>query len=387
VIPYADSLYFHILIYPALLALLLGGTGRLSWRWVAAINLAMLGVQYSVSAGIAEDSVRKIWVVAGYGLFQWLVAALFLRQRSRGASRAAFRLAIAASLLPLILVKFVPLPAVLSYVGFLGISYVTFRSLDVIICVQDRLIRSLPLARFVTFILFFPTVSSGPLDRYTRFVKDCERQRTRREWLKDVDSAVPRFFRGLLYKFILGTLVKQYWLDPVSGREGLVAAISYMYGYTAYLFFDLAGYSALAIGVSYLLGIHTPENFNRPFLARDIVDFWNRWHMTLSAWFRDHVYMRFIMAAMRGRWFRSRLVLSCVGFYVSFGLMGVWHGTATHYMVYGAYHATLLSLQTILTHYRKPDAAPGGWARHTASVVLTFHLVAFGLLIFSGRLG
>ena len=73
-----------------------------------------------------------------------------------------------------------------------------------------------------------------------------------------------------------------------------------MYAYSLYLFFDFAGYTAFAIGVGYLFGIHTPENFQRPFLARDIRDFWNRWHISLSWWFRDHVYMRFVMAASDG---------------------------------------------------------------------------------------
>ena len=79
-----------------------------------------------------------------------------------------------------------------------------------------------------------------------------------------------------------------------------------MYAYSGYLFFDFAGYSAFAIGFSYLLGIQTPENFRRPFLSVNIKEFWTRWHITLSFWFRDFVYMRFMLAAIRGKWFRSK---------------------------------------------------------------------------------
>src|SRR5262252_8402511 len=112
----------------------------------------------------------------------------------------------------------------------------------------------------------------------------------------------------------IAALIKQYWLDAVEGGHGFANTVSYMYAYSLYLFFDFAGYSAFAIGVSYLFGVHTPENFRRPFLASDIRDFWNRWHMSLSFWFRDHVYMRFVMAATRHGWFGDRHVGAYIGF-------------------------------------------------------------------------
>lgn len=387
-IPYTESLYFSLLLYLAIAAIALGLAERLSWRWVVAINVAMLAVQYASRIGLASPAtVRTIWIVTGYGVAQWLIATLFLRLRGGSNSRWRFRAVLVVSLLPLLVVKFLG-DLGSSYIGFLGISYATFRALDVLIGVQDRLIKSLPPGRYFTYLLFFPTISAGPIDRYNRFVADTARHRTRGQFLQDLDGAVHRVFRGLLYKFILATLVKQYWLDPASTGTGLLSIVSYMYAYACFLFFDFAGYSAFAIAFSYLLGIHTQENFNRPFLATNIVDFWNRWHITLSTWFRDHVYMRFIMAAMRGRWFGSKLAMSCAGFYVSFGLMGVWHGTELRYLVYGLYHATLLAGHTVLTDYRRRHprvrrALP--W--NLEGIVITFHLVAFGLLIFSGRLG
>ena len=106
---------------------------------------------------------------------------------------------------------------------------------------------------------------------------------------------------GFLYKFILAALIKQYWLDVAVTGNDFFSILSYMYAYSLYLFFDFAGYSAFAIGFSYLFGIHTPENFNRPFLAHNIRDFWDRWHISLSEWFRDHVYSRFVFAAIKGQ--------------------------------------------------------------------------------------
>jgi membrane protein involved in D-alanine export len=385
-IPYADSLYFSALACLAAAAIVLGLTGRLTWRWVVAMNATMLAFQYG--AYPTAESVREVWVVLAHAACEWGVTVLFLRARRRGKSVFAFRAALGAALLPLVIVKVAPLGLAASYLGFLGISYVTFRSVDVVICIQDGLITTLPAGRYFTFLLFFPTISAGPIDRFNRFRADTERHRTRAEFVADLDQAVQHLFRGLLYKFVLAAVIKQYWLDPVAPGPGAASVLSYMYAYTFYLFFDFAGYSAFAIGTGFVFGIRTPENFNRPFLAGNIVEFWNRWHITLSFWFRDHVYMRFVMAALRGRWFKSRLVMSCAAFYVSFGLMGVWHGLEPRYLVYGLYHATMLSAYTVLVERRRRLGPRPRHAVHAVGAKLqTFHMVAFGLLIFSGRLG
>jgi membrane protein involved in D-alanine export len=161
----------------------------------------------------------------------------------------------------------------------------------------------------------------------------------------------------------------------------------HMYAYSFYLFFDFAGYSAFAIGLSYLFGIHRPENFNRPFPARNIRDFWNRWHISLSTWLRDHVYMRFVLAATQGRWFGNKHITSYLGFLLSFGLMGLWHGTAAHYLLYGLYHATLIIGHDIFIRWNKARKLWGdGPIWQTAGVAITFNMVCFGFLLFSGYL-
>jgi membrane protein involved in D-alanine export len=238
------------------------------------------------------------------------------------------------------------------------------------------------------FLFFFPTISAGPIDRYRRFLTDWRKKRTRAEFLGDLDCAVHRFFRGLFYKFIVAALIKQHWLEPAARSGSFGALLSYMYAYSFYLFFDFAGYSAFAISLSYLFGIHTPENFRQPFLARNIRDFWNRWHITLSFWFRDHVYMRFLLAAARGKWFRSLNTAAILGYFLAFGLMGLWHGIELHYIVYGFYQATLLSGFHIFSDWNKSRHYwREGFLSNALAVFITFHFVCFGLLIFSGRIG
>ena len=257
-----------------------------------------------------------------------------------------------------------------------------------IIGIQDSVITSIAPLQYLTFLLFFPTISSGPIDRYNRFAEDWKRDRSRDEVLQDLDKAIHRIFTAFLYKFILAALIKQYWLDPVSQGTGIVTIASYMYAYTFYLFFDFAGYSLFAIGFSYIFGVHTPDNFNRPFLSRDIRDFWNRWHMSLSFWFRDHIYNRFVFAALKGKWFKNRYTASYLGYILTMGLMGIWHGTDLHYIVYGFYHGILLAVTTWLDRRYKGNRLLNDkrFVWQGASILLTFHLIAFSLLIFSGRL-
>jgi membrane protein involved in D-alanine export len=398
VTPYADFLYFGVLLYVAVPSVLYGIAGSLAGRlrlsrvWIVAATALMLVIQYSTPQTLwpgAPDwmTSREIWLVAGYGLAQWGIARAFLAIRQRAKSRPALYTALVLALAPLVAVKFVPLFTPSYTLGFLGISYVTFRSLDVIICVQDGLISSLPIVQYLAYLLFFPTISSGPVDRYRRFALDWNRDRSRAEFLQDLDEAIHHIFRGLLYKFILAALIKQYWMDPVAQGTRALDIASYMYAYSFYLFFDFAGYSAFAVGLSYLLGIHTPENFRLPFLARNIRDFWDRWHISLSWWFRDHIYMRFVLAATKGHWFKNRYVASYLGFVVTMGLMGLWHGTAWHYIIYGLYHGTLLAGHDAFARWNKQRGLVGqGRLWQATSIFATFNAVCFGLLIFSGRL-
>jgi membrane protein involved in D-alanine export len=266
-------------------------------------------------------------------------------------------------------------------------SYATFRALDVLFSIHDGVIKTLSPVKYLAFLLFFPTISSGPIDRYRRFTQDYDHRRTRAEFLNDLDIAVDRIFRGFLYKFILAALIRTYWMDRLENAHGPSHLTSYMYAYSLHLFFDFAGYSAFAIGLSYLFGIHSPENFDRPFLSRNIRDFWTRWHISLSFWFRDHIYMRFLIAATKGKWFKGRHTASYLGLWLTFGLMGVWHGIQPHYLLYGAYHAALLcGYDTFARWNKQMKRWPDTRAWRIANVVITFHVVCFGLLIFSGKL-
>ena len=414
--PYVDLLYFAVLLYPIVPALILGVLGRLRIWYVLAATVAMLLVQYGDPLGTGTAT-GLTWLGA-FTVYETAVILCFAFVRRRGRFTAVYYGAVVAVLLPLIAVKLYPLLAAHGWVtmpapphlgtpatapavagvpkpsaavtdtfGFLGVSYLTFRFLDVVIGLQDGLFGTPGLATLLTYVLFFPCVSSGPIDRYRRFVADAAEPPRPGAYLMDVDAAIYRIAQGFLYKFILAHQIYHLWLQPLSGLRDPRHMVLYAYAYTLYLFFDFAGYSAFAIGAGRFFGIRTPENFNAPFLSRNFKDFWNRWFITLSWFLRDHVYMRFVLGATRRRWFRNRYTASYIGYLLTFAAMGFWHGLVAHYIVYGLYHGTMLVANDWLARWnQRHKLLPDNGLTRGISVLVTFHLVCFGMLIFSGHL-
>ena len=315
--------------------------------------------------------------------WQIWVPFAFLRWKSN----RTFYVAMLLTLLPLLTNRLMPFVSHESVFGYLGISYVTFRALDVIFSIRDGVVKSLAPGQLFAFLFFMPTVSSGPIDRYRRFGQDWVKERTRAEFLDDLDFAIQRVMRGFLYKFIIAAQMDTHLRVPLLKVAGFWGYAGYMYVYTFYLFFDFAGYSAFAVGVSRLMGIKSPENFSLPFLARNIRDFWTRWHISLSFWFRDHIHMRFQLAAMKGKWFKGKHTASYLGLFLTFGLMGVWHGLTAYYILYGMYHAVLLCGYDVFARWNKTAKVwgDGPWWR-ALNIGITFHVIALGMLLFSGRL-
>ncbi len=377
-------LYLLIPLGPAALFGLLKAPGRVRSTWLLLSTIGMLWLILKPRSALYEAGLFLIC--------EWILVRGYLVLRTKGFKQAGlYYSVIGLSLLPLALVKFSPYLDISSFwhrpVGFLGISYVTFRIVGIIIEIRDSLIKDITFFDFFSFVLFFPTLTSGPIDRYRRFKQDLDKPLDRREYSSLAVEGLNHIFRGFLYKFIIAYLINSYWLHPLSGTFGFSATWNYMYAYSFYLFFDFAGYSAFAVGVSYLLGIKTPENFDKPFLAKNIKDFWNRWHITLSFWFRDFIYMRFVLFATKKKWFRNRSTVSYVGYLLLFLLMGIWHGTQLHFLVYGLFHAAMMIGYEVLDKQNKKYKF---WRRGPVwdgfAIVITVQLVMFSFLIFSGRL-
>lgn len=270
--------------------------------------------------------------------------------------------------------------------AFIGISYMSFKTIQIMIEISDGLIKErISIIDYIQFLLFFPTVSSGPIDRSRRFRVDIKERMPRDEYLELAGVGVYRVVLGLLYKVVLSTYSYHY-LVTLPNFGSLEYSVKYMYLYTLYLFFDFAGYSLMAVGSSNILGVQTPMNFNKPFLSIDIKDFWNRWHITLSTWLRDFVFSRVFMEATKKKRFKKRLNTAMYAYMVNMLLMGFWHGLTISYIVYGAYHGILMAgfeyYQKKSKFYKKNKNKV--WYK-VCSWFITINLVIFGLYIFSGE--
>lgn len=380
---YSSFLFFIIVGVLLLPTIVLGLMGKRFRVYNLIISVIILALIFSAE----EEGFISLIV---YTIFQLALIKGYLAYRLKWNNSYVFYLAVILSIVPLILSKTLPFLSTDNWASFLGISYLTFKAVQVIIEIRDGLIKEQPPTyRLAYFMLFFPSISSGPIDRYRRFTKDEEKVWSSTEYQSLLNKGIHKIFIGFLYKFIIGYMVNTYFLMKLNfiTDNPIMYDWLYMYGYSMYLFFDFAGYTAFAVGISYMMGIQTPENFNKPFLSRNIKDFWNRWHMSLSFWFRDYVFMRFILLMTKKKWIKNKMFVSNLGYTLLFLLMGVWHGLAIQYIVYGLYHAFVMTCYNFFEKWNKKHKKwPTNKFTIVVSIVITFHVICFGFYIFSGQL-
>ncbi|MDR0817873.1 MAG: D-alanyl-lipoteichoic acid biosynthesis protein DltB [Clostridiales Family XIII bacterium] len=389
--PYASPYYFILFaaaVIPVVIMQMLGK--RCEW-YQALLTIFFLSVSFggpNIEQGIA---------LVCYIIYQTVIQSAYFAYRKKRNNTFVFIAAVIFAIIPLFLIKLTEIVPDgtkdrLSLIGFLGISYLTFKAVQVVIETRDGLISDFRLWHYIRFLTFWPTISAGPIDRYRRFVPELTAPADKMRYAELFGRGVRHIFTGFLYNYIIAFLIGRFVLPVVSdyalhGGNILAGTIGYMYVYSAYLFFDFAGYSRMAIGVSYLLGYETPPNFNLPFLSYNIKDFWNRWHMSLSFWFRDYIYMRLLMTFIKKKVFKSRIVTSNICYFALFLLMGAWHGFTWYYIAYGLYHATLICLTDVWLRFKKKHTGiPSGRLTHIVAVFLTIQAVCISFLIFSGFL-
>ncbi|MEG2214500.1 MAG: MBOAT family O-acyltransferase [Oscillospiraceae bacterium] len=219
----------------------------------------------------------------------------------------------------------------------LGISFYTFRGISYILDVKrgdtppERNFLSLAL-----YIAFLPQLLSGPIARYSSMSADII---DRRETLSDAAEGMTRFCFGLAKKLLIADALGPL-ADAVFAAPGLTLSLAWIgaIAYTLQIYFDFSGYSDMAIGLARVFGFSTAENFNYPYTARSVTDFWRRWHISLSSWFRDYLYIP--LGGNRCGGARQLLNL-----FIVWGLTGLWHGAATNFLLWGLYYALLLACE------------------------------------------
>ena len=297
------------------------------------------------------------------------------RSTRSGLRRLLITLSIALNIGLIASVKYLP---VLPWVLPLALSFYGFQSLTYTIDIYRR--DATPAGSYLAYLAsasFFPTTVAGPITRLSTLWP----QWSKREMLSAENGGKALFLigLGLVKKLLIADFLGESLVNRVfdlpklySGAEVLAAA----YGYALQLYYDFSGYTDIALGSALLLGITLPPNFNRPYAAENISDFWRRWHMSFSNWLRDYLY--FSLPGLRSRW----KVFAYLNLVITMMLGGLWHGAGWTFLAWGAWHGVGLAGHRwwqALRGKRKPS--PAAWARF-ARAFLTFHFVLIGWIFF-----
>jgi D-alanyl-lipoteichoic acid acyltransferase DltB (MBOAT superfamily) len=259
-----------------------------------------------------------------------------------------------------------------------GISFYTFQSISYSIDVyRGRLAVERNFVRYALFVAFFPQLIAGPIVRAV----DLLPQIPRRPFLaaEQVGRGLFLIATGLLKKVVVADFLAINLVDRVFEVPGFYSSLEMLlglYGYTMQVYMDFSAYSDIAIGSALLLGFRLPENFNRPYLATSIADFWRRWHITLSSWLREYLY--FPLGGSRGTSLQTYRNL-----FITFVLIGLWHGADWTFVVYGCLHAVGMCVDRYVrvTVRKRQKVALTAWGR-TWRVLLTLHFVVLARIFF-----
>lgn len=262
----------------------------------------------------------------------------------------------------------------------IGISFFTFQSMSYIIDVYRRQMPATrSLTDFAFFVSFFPTLLAGPILRARTFLPQLRQPIHITHQM--MGSGTWFIIMGLFKKCIISDYISQNFVSRIFDNPALYSGLENLlgvYGYALQLYCDFSGYSDMAIGIALWMGFSLPPNFRAPYKSDSITDFWRRWHISLSSWLRDYLYI-----SMGGnRCSRWRMYFNQ---FMTMLLGGLWHGASWNFVIWGSVHGVALCLhkawQQLLGHDKHYH--PTG-LRRVLAVVLTFHLVCFSWLFFAG---
>ena len=263
---------------------------------------------------------------------------------------------------------FIELPPVIA------ISFLTFHVLSYVIDVYDRKLKpTTDLVDILLYVSFFPHLVAGPIVRAAKFLA----QTTHPSSPADIKLAQSVFLivGGLFKKVVIANYLSTDFVDNVFRNPTDFSSLDLLLGTYAYglqIYCDFSAYTDIAIGIASLLGYEFPQNFNQPYRALSVQDFWRRWHITLSTWLRDYLYIRALGGNRRGR------VRTYVNLIVTMGLGGLWHGASGKFVVWGLLHGAALAVERALGLADAPRSRLGA----ALAWLITFHFVCFAWVFF-----
>jgi D-alanyl-lipoteichoic acid acyltransferase DltB (MBOAT superfamily) len=281
-------------------------------------------------------------------------------------------------------------------VQVIGLSYMLFKFIHVLVDQREKQLAPISFVTYASYQLSFFTLLAGPLQRYHDFY---------RFWNEIDTGAVDGSVTLLSWNRILTGCIKMGVVAPLASsafehaNDALASPVGpgtigwflvFFYSYPLYLYFNFAGYTDVAIGIGQLLGCRVPENFNRPFLGRNVVDFWDRWHISMTHWIRDYVFMTSYKAAAE-RFPRSAKYLGYGLLFLAFFLFGLWHGAVGYgFAVFGVIQGSGAAIAQAYGDTLKSILGRAGYQRYQKNqwirglaILLTLHLFFLSQLFFS----
>lgn len=260
-----------------------------------------------------------------------------------------------------------------------GISFFTFQSMSYTIDVYRQKIKPLsnPLD-YAFFVSFFPQLVAGPIVKAKEFIPQIHRSPVVSRTM--MASGVWLIVCGLVKKAVISDYISVNYVERIFDNPSLYSGIENLlglYGYSIQIYCDFSGYSDMAIGIALLLGFRFPSNFNSPYKSASIAEFWRRWHISLSTWLRDYLYI-----PLGGN--RCSKIRTYFNSFVTMVVCGIWHGAAMNFLLWGVFHGVAVAVNKFFTeiimHHDKHYRAHG--ALRAFYVVLTFHVVCLGWILF-----
>jgi membrane protein involved in D-alanine export len=271
---------------------------------------------------------------------------------------------------------------ILSVIAF---SYVCLRLIDMFRSLWEERLPFPNLIQVINYCLPFHMLAAGPIQSYEEFITQPDEPR--RIEPREVLRGFERLGFGVFKKFVLAFVIQKIFLTDFTAGNGYWALEAQMF--FIWLYIDFSAYSDIAVGIGRIIGVHTPENFNRPYLARNITVFWERWHISLSMWIRRNLFYPTQIAALRVTGNRWPMWCASVAFMVSFLLCGLWHGISWNFVVWGVMHASGLIIVNLYKKRLSKKLKTKGVKQYMANpwikavaMAITFEWVAISHLTF-----
>ena len=258
-----------------------------------------------------------------------------------------------------------------------GISFYTFENLSYTVDVfQGKIEPEKKFLNYLLFLSFFPKLVMGPIVRASDFIPQLKKPYVVTD--RDFADGFYLIITGLFKKVIISDYITanfvNYIFDTPSLHTGVECLLA-VYGYAVVIYCDFSGYSDVAIGIAKWLGITIPANFNSPYKSTSITDFWRRWHISLSSWLRDYLYI-----PLGGN--RHGTLRTYTNLFITMLLGGLWHGASWNFIVWGGLHGGALAVHKVWSHIKKENLEQEReWAK-ILSIIFTFHVVCFGWIFF-----